>query len=75
MRCRQKIVRVDRRAIGYMKFIFEAYDGIANLTTIDPHAGLISINIPDGCERDVDVLLESLGRDMLIEACDERELT
>lgn len=67
MRCRKKYYRVDRRAIGFMKFIFEGYDGIANLTTLDPELGIISINIPNGCDKYVEELIEILGRDMLIE--------
>lgn len=55
-----------------MKFIFEAYDGIANLTTIDAGLGIISVNIPDGCNDIVDKLLEELGRDILIEPMEER---
>ena len=72
MQCRKKYVRVDKRQIGFMKFIFEAYDGIANLTTIDATLGVISINIPNGCDDIVDNLLEILGRDILIEPLEER---
>jgi len=72
MQCQKKYIRVDKRQIGFMKFIFEAYDGIANLTTIDAALGVISINIPDGCNEIVDNLLKTLGRDMLIESLEER---
>ena len=72
MQCRNKYVRVDKRQIGFMKFIFEAYDGIANLTTIDADLGIISINIPDGCDDIVNNLLKTLGRDILIESLEER---
>ena len=72
MECKKKYFRVDRREIGFMKFIFEAYDGIANLTTIDSFKGIISINIPDGCEVYVDNLLEVLKADILIEPYAER---
>jgi len=72
MQCRKKYVRVDKRQIGFMKFIFEAYDGIANLTTIDATLGVISINIPNGCDDIVDNLLKTLGRDILIESLEER---
>ena len=41
MRCQKKYLRVDRRRIAFLKFIFEAYDGIANLTTIDAGLGVI----------------------------------
>ena len=72
MQCQKKYVRVDKRQIGFMKFIFEAYDGIANLTTIDADLGIISINIPDGCDDIVNNLLKTLGRDILIESLEER---
>ena len=72
MRCHKKYLRVDRRHIGFMKFIFEAYDGIANLTTIDADLGIISINIPNGCNETVDSLLYILGRDILMEPLEER---
>lgn len=72
MQCQKKYVRVDKRQIGFMKFIFEAYDGIANLTTIDAALGIISINIPNGCGEVVDNLLKTLGRDILIESLEER---
>jgi len=72
MRCKKIYLRVDRRRIAFLKFIFEAYDGIANLTTIDAKLGIISVNIPDGCNDTVDKLLEEMGRDILIEPLEER---
>lgn len=72
MQCQKKYIRVDKRQIGFLKFIFEAYDGIANLTTIDAALGIISINIPAGCNEVVDNLLKILGRDILIESLEER---
>ncbi len=72
MQCQKKYLRVDRRQIGFIKFILEAYDGIANLTTIDAGLGIVSINIPEDCIDIVDNLLEILGRDILIEPLEER---
>ncbi|MBW2100196.1 MAG: DUF4911 domain-containing protein, partial [Deltaproteobacteria bacterium] len=37
----KKYYRVDRRAISFLRFVFEAYDGIATLTTIDPDSGIV----------------------------------
>lgn len=73
MQCQKKYLRVDKRQIGFIKFIFEAYDNIANLTTIDAARGVVSINIPNGCNEIVDNLLQTLGRDILIESLEERE--
>ena len=72
MQCQKKYLRVDRRHIGFMKFIFEAYEGIANLSTLDPELGIILVNIPNGCTGIVNKLLETLSRDILIEPVEER---
>ena len=39
---------VPRAEIGYVKFIFESYEGIAVLRTIDRHRGLLVVlAVPD----------------------------
>jgi hypothetical protein len=59
--------RVDRRQIFFLKFILEAYDGIAMFTTIDPAAGIVMLRISPGCESEVDMLLNDLKKNILIE--------
>jgi hypothetical protein len=66
----RKIIRVDRREIGFIKFILEAYDGIAAMTTIDARLGIVLLRIAPGCEKEVDAVIGDLGRDILIEACE-----
>ena len=63
----KRYYRVDRREIAFLKFIFEAYDGIAVLETLDPVAGIVAFHIAPGCERDVDAILEDLKREIVIE--------
>jgi len=62
----KKILRVDRREICYLKFILEAYDGIATLTTIDAHQGIVMLRIAPGCEGDVETVLQDLKKDIII---------
>jgi hypothetical protein len=59
--------RVDRRQIAYLRFIFEAYDGIAVLTTLDPDAGLVVLRIPPGCDPEAEMILQEIAQDILIE--------
>ena len=59
--------RIDRREIAFLKFIFEACDGIATITTIDPAAGLILLRIAPGCTDEAKVVLNALKKDILIE--------
>ena len=70
----KKYYRVDRRKIGFIKFIFEAYDGLATITTVDPESGIVNIQIPQGCEKDVQMILESLNKDILIEDVDFKQI-
>ena len=59
--------RVDRREIAFLRFIFEAYEGIAVIETLNPELGLIVIYIAPGCEPDVDMILADLGSDIMME--------
>jgi hypothetical protein len=70
--------RVDRREIAFLRFIFEAYDGLAVLETLDPEAGLIVFHIAPGCERDIETILQDLQKDIMMEPApdpDKPELT
>ncbi len=62
----KKYFRVDRKKIHLLRFMLEGYDGIATLTTIDPHRGVVCLNIPPGCEDDVETIIRDLGKDVVI---------
>jgi hypothetical protein len=63
----QKYYRVDRKEIAFLKFILEAYDGIAVLSTIDSSSGIVLLSISPGCESEVEMVLKDLKRDIMIE--------
>jgi hypothetical protein len=63
----KKYLRVDRREICFLKFILEAYDGIASLTTINPDSGVVRLHIPPGCAEDVEYILQDLKKNFMIE--------
>jgi hypothetical protein len=63
----KKNYRVDRREIAFLKFILEAYDGIATIKTEDPIRGIISFHIAPGCQKQVTEILQYLKKDILIE--------
>ncbi len=58
---------MDRREIFFLKFILEAYDGIATLTTVDAHQGIVLLRIAPGCEDEVETVLQDLKKDMMME--------
>ncbi|MBW2239893.1 MAG: DUF4911 domain-containing protein [Deltaproteobacteria bacterium] len=63
----KKYLRIDRREICFLKFILEAYDGIASLTTVNPDLGVVRLHIPPGCAEDVKIILQDLKKNFIIE--------
>lgn len=63
----KKYYRIDRREIAYLRFILEAYDGIAVVSTLDSNAGFVVIHIAPGCEQDVEMILQDLKRSIMLE--------
>lgn len=66
-----KYLRIDRREIVFLKFIIEAYDGIAVVSTVDSMAGIVKLSIAPGCEADVEMVLQDLKKDVMIEPVGE----
>lgn len=59
--------RVDRRQINFIRFVIEAYEGIAVVTTLDRTQGLIGVAVAPGCEAIVRAVISDLGRSVMIE--------
>ena len=57
----RRCYRVDRRQISFIKFILEAYDNVAVLSTLDPRLAVIQVTAAPGCEALVDGILRSLA--------------
>jgi hypothetical protein len=62
-----KYFRLHRKDIAYFKFIIESYDGMAVVRTKDPHEAIVELMVAPGWERDVEVVLEGLGKEIHIE--------
>ena len=59
--------RMDRRAIYMLRFLLEAYDGIAGLSTLDSSEGRIVLYVPPGCEREVAALIKEVSLEYMIQ--------
>jgi len=42
-----------------LRFLMEAYEGIAVVTTLDPHLGLVELSVAPGCEAEVAHILNT----------------
>ncbi len=65
----QRYFRTNRRDISYLRFILEAYEGVAVLTTMDARSGIVKVLMAPGSERLVmDVLDDLCGNgDIMLE--------
>ena len=63
--------RVDRRQINFVRFIFEAYEGLAVVTTLDADKGHIGLAVAPGCEEMAGRIIEDLGRQFRIEVMED----
>ena len=59
--------RVDRRKISLLKFTFDAYEGVAVVTTLDAAKGVVVLAVAPGCREMVRGIMADLGRRFLIE--------
>ena len=57
----RRCYRVDRHQISFVKFIIEAYDNVAVMSTLDPQLAVVQITIAPGCETLVDGIMNSLA--------------
>lgn len=57
------LFQVDPYQIHYLKFILEAYEGLATLTTLDPQEALVQLAVPPGREDSLESLIQALSQE------------
>ena len=57
--CFKKHFIIFPSQIHFLRFVLEAYEGIALVTTLDANLGLIELSIAPGCEEEVAQILTS----------------
>ena len=62
----KRCFKVERRDIAYLHFIFESYEGLATLSTIDRKNGIVQLSIPHCFEGEVNNLLQSMKTEITI---------
>jgi len=65
-----KYYRINRREISFLRFIFEAYDGLAVISTVDSKQGIISVTTAPGCQQETDTIIQGLKEEIMIEKVD-----
>lgn len=60
----RRYYRLARCQINFLKFILEAYDNVAVVSTLDASHAVVQITIAPGCETFVDGILTGLAGDI-----------
>jgi hypothetical protein len=55
-----KWFKIKRKNIALVQFIIEAYEGMATVTTMDPHLAIIQVSIMPDFLQEIIIILESL---------------
>jgi len=63
---RKQFYRIHRNRIYFVRFILEAYEGIALIKTIDAKKGIVEIMTAPGCYDEVDAIIHDLKQSILI---------
>lgn len=56
----RRYFRLDRRDLAYLKFVVEAYEGLATLSTVERQETLVSLTTTPSLAQDLDGLIEAL---------------
>ena len=70
----QRLYRIDRRQIHFLKFILEGYDGVAVVRTMDREQGLVRLYVGPGNEGVVDMIIDELRTQVKIELVELRQV-
>jgi len=66
----KKYYRVNPSDIGYIRYIFEAHDGLAVISTMPEAKDTIVLRIAPGCEEDVLQIVSGLKLEVLMDEQD-----
>lgn len=70
-----RFLRVQKKDIAYIRYVFEGYEGIANATTVDGQPGLLRLQIAPDFAESAEAVLDALGREIALEVDDLPEGT
>lgn len=66
----KKVLKLKRKDISYIKFLFEGYEGLGIVTTIDKSKSLIEILMMPDFVSDINEILDALRNEILFQEVD-----
>ena len=66
----KKVLKLKRKDIAYIKFLFEGYEGLGIVTTIDNRKSLVELSIMPDYINDVIGILDSIQNEIKFQEVD-----
>ncbi len=63
----KKWFKIKRNRIALVQFVIEGYEGMATVTTINPHAAIIQVSIMPDFIQEITNLMENLKNNYQLE--------
>jgi len=63
----KKFLKVNRRNIAFIKYLFEGYEGLATVSTIDKSNSIIQISIMPDFIADTEKILDAVRHEVAFE--------
>jgi hypothetical protein len=54
-------LQIPPREIAYLNFVFESYEGVAAVRTVDPRKGIVELMVSPSYQEEIRKILKSLA--------------
>jgi len=61
------LVQIPPREIAYLNFIFESYEGVAAVRTVDPRKGIVELMVSPHYQEEIKEILNDLAEEFPIQ--------
>jgi len=65
-------IQIPPREIAYLNFVFESYEGVAAVRTVDPREGIVELMVPPAYQEEIQEILKDLAKEFPVkEICNK----
>jgi len=61
------LIQIPPREIAYLNFVFESYEGVAAVRTVDPHDGIVELMVSPHYQEETKEILKSLAEEFPVQ--------
>lgn len=56
-------IQIPPHEIAYLNFVFESYEGVAAVRTVDPREGIVELMVPPAYQEEIQEILKDLAEE------------